>query len=277
MAENINEASLGVTSSPVGKDGKIVYKDGREEVIPFGKTDAGNFAHSEDIVKVILPESVTAIKNEYLTGVFAGCKALKEVVMPSGVESIENWAFSDCESLTDIVIPEGVTSIGDFAFAGCVSLASVKIPASVKIIGTAAFACCTSLFDDVVHFHVAGHVAVNAAEHLQVFHREEALQSQHRVQSGRAVTLGHDKSVTIGLAGIVDIHVHHIKVQSGQHVQAGQRAAGMAGSCTVNHFHSRQTGLGSVQCKGLAFGLIHNIHILPLLVFAFVCVCFQSK
>ena len=59
MAENINEASLGVTSSPVGKDGKIVYKDGREEVIPFGSSDAGNFAHMDDIGKVILPEIVT--------------------------------------------------------------------------------------------------------------------------------------------------------------------------------------------------------------------------
>ena len=37
---------------------------------------------------------------------------------------------------------------------------------------------------DVFHFHMAGHMAVDAAEHLKILNREEAAQRQHRIYSG---------------------------------------------------------------------------------------------
>ncbi len=40
----------------------------------------------------------------------------------------------------DVVIPDGVTSIGDKAFSGCESLTSITIPNSVTTIGYRAFA-----------------------------------------------------------------------------------------------------------------------------------------
>ena len=39
------------------------------------------------------------------------------VVIPEGVTSIEDGAFSGCTDLTSIVIPNSVTKIGDWAFS----------------------------------------------------------------------------------------------------------------------------------------------------------------
>jgi hypothetical protein len=39
-----------------------------------------------------------------------------DVVIPSGVTSIGNYAFRDCTSLISVVIPAGVTRIGNSAW-----------------------------------------------------------------------------------------------------------------------------------------------------------------
>jgi hypothetical protein len=60
-------------------------------------------------------------------------------VIPKGVKSIGNWAFSGCSSLASVVIPEGVTSIGGGAFWDCSSLTSIVIPEGVTSIGVWTF------------------------------------------------------------------------------------------------------------------------------------------
>lgn len=45
-----------------------------------------------------------------------------EVVIPDGVTSIGDSAFSYCIALTSVTIPEGVTSIGGWAFFQCARL-----------------------------------------------------------------------------------------------------------------------------------------------------------
>ena len=59
------------------------------------------------------------------------CVILSEIVIPSSVTSIGDWAFSFCRSLSEIVIPSSVTSIGDWAFSSCYSLKCISIPKSV--------------------------------------------------------------------------------------------------------------------------------------------------
>ena len=54
-----------------------------------------------------------------------------EVVIPSGVTSIGNYAFYDCNELTQVFVPEGVTNIGDYAFYDCSSLKEVSLPDSL--------------------------------------------------------------------------------------------------------------------------------------------------
>ena len=55
------------------------------------------------------------------------------VVIPDGVTSIGNWAFSRSTNLNSIVMPNSVTSIGEYAFYYCESLTTITIPDSVQV------------------------------------------------------------------------------------------------------------------------------------------------
>ena len=54
-----------------------------------------------------------------------------ELIIPSSVESIENYAFHGCSKLTSVTIPDSVTRIGYEAFGGCIRLTSITNPDSV--------------------------------------------------------------------------------------------------------------------------------------------------
>ena len=69
---------------------------------------------------------------------------LTNLIIPDGVTSIGNSAFSGCSSLTSVVIGDSVTSIGNLAFYNCDSLTSVIIGDSVTGIGDSAFSNCNS-------------------------------------------------------------------------------------------------------------------------------------
>lgn len=56
---------------------------------------------------------------------FEGNTALAAVVIPSGVEQIDWFAFYDCTSLLDITIPATVKSIGHAVFDGCTHITIV--------------------------------------------------------------------------------------------------------------------------------------------------------
>ena len=45
--------------------------------------------------------------------------ALGSVVLPEGVTSIADWAFSGCSALSSATVPASVTSIGYDAFGEC--------------------------------------------------------------------------------------------------------------------------------------------------------------
>lgn len=94
-----------------------------------------------NVKEVILKSGVTSI--EY--SAFYGCTSLTNVKIDNGVKSIGSEAFYGCSILTSINIPDSVTSIGRFAFWGCSSLTSINIPDRVKSIGEYAFSCCRSL------------------------------------------------------------------------------------------------------------------------------------
>ena len=81
-----------------------------------------------------------------------------DVVIPDGVTSIGDDAFSDCSGLTSVTIPDSVTSIGFSAFSGCSSLKSVTIGSGLASVGVgsfypyrdSAFAGCCSLMSFAV-------------------------------------------------------------------------------------------------------------------------------
>ena len=90
---------------------------------------------------VTIPSTVTEIG----LNAFDGCTVLKSAALPSGLKTIENYAFRNCAALASVNIPSGVTNIGSYAFAGCQSIKSAVIPKNVKQLGENTFSDCTSL------------------------------------------------------------------------------------------------------------------------------------
>ncbi|MBO5181321.1 MAG: leucine-rich repeat domain-containing protein [Paraprevotella sp.] len=102
---------------------------------------AGLYLNGVEIKDLVIPSSVTSI-GEWA---FAGCSGLTSVTIPNSVTSIKNQAFARCSGLTSVTIPNSVTSIESGVFANCRSLTSVTIPSSVTSIKNQAFAGCKNL------------------------------------------------------------------------------------------------------------------------------------
>lgn len=75
----------------------------------------------------------------------SGINPLQSIVLPKGITTIGDDAFSDNTSLTSIKIPNTVTSIGKRAFQGCANLTSIEIPDTVTYIGDYCFSGCNRL------------------------------------------------------------------------------------------------------------------------------------
>ena len=75
----------------------------------------------------------------------SGITPLSSIVLPKGITTIGDDAFSYNTSLTSIKIPNTVTTIGKRAFRGCTNLTSIEIPDSVTYIGEHCFYDCNKL------------------------------------------------------------------------------------------------------------------------------------
>lgn len=97
------------------------------------------FENCTNLSEVSIPKSVIKI-NKFA---FKNC-GLINIVIPEGIERIDNYAFSSCPYLKSVTISEGVKEIGWAAFEKA-TLETVNIPSSVKRIETYAFNECREL------------------------------------------------------------------------------------------------------------------------------------
>jgi len=116
------------------------------------------FLNCIELTKVAIPSNVTSI-SEFA---FYGCAALESVIIPASVTDIGFYAFDGCNGICDVTVPgwkcridftsvtnlvisSGITSIENGAFQRCAALTNVTIPGSVTSIGAYAFYCCYGL------------------------------------------------------------------------------------------------------------------------------------
>lgn len=133
------------------------------------------FSSCPNLKKIVIPASVESIeehafdncpevisivvdKNNTDYDSRNGCNAIIETsnrklilgcsstIIPQGIETIGEFAFSHCRNLQRIVVPEGVLCIADGAFEYCSNLKEVVLPATMEtFIGWSNFGYCTSL------------------------------------------------------------------------------------------------------------------------------------
>ena len=135
----LNIAELNITALPT----QAFYKSTNVEnlILPNTLTTIGEemFYHSA-LKTIVIPESVETIER----AAFCGCENLSSFEIPTRVKTIEEEVFCYCRSLTSIEIPANVKTIGDGAFSMS-ALTSIKIPTNVETIGNEAFSDCESL------------------------------------------------------------------------------------------------------------------------------------
>lgn len=90
--------------------------------------------YANKIKTVILPNGITSIGNY----AFSGCIELSTIELPDSITSIGECAFSG-SGITTISIPSGVTSISKETFSSCSNLSSISLPDSIISIGESAF------------------------------------------------------------------------------------------------------------------------------------------
>ncbi len=163
---------------------KIIGYNGNSEniVIPDGVTGIGGttetFQNKTFIQSIQLPNTLTSID----ANAFNGCTGLtkvivlslddwlkisfvnntanplyyahhlyvdeeeiKDIVIPSTISEIKQYAFYGCNDITSVTISEGVTNISQYAFYNNKKLRSVVISSTVERIGNYAFDLCYQL------------------------------------------------------------------------------------------------------------------------------------
>lgn len=97
-------------------------------------------------------EGVTAINflgvpKEIGNQVFRGCRLLRAIEIPNGVESVGQALFADCDTLASVIIPDYIEEIPAYFFMNCKELAAFAFPSQVKRINFEAFKSCSKLTD----------------------------------------------------------------------------------------------------------------------------------
>ncbi len=117
------------------------------------------FNKCQNLKSVVLPDNIQNLGYATFSGCkeledveFKKCKAIgnnafencsvKQIALPTGLESIGESAFRDCSSLVSITLGEGLKEIKSNAFKNCSSLRSITIPNGVETIEPGTFNSC---------------------------------------------------------------------------------------------------------------------------------------
>ena len=108
-----------------------VYKTNKED------ENQAKYTALHGLKKIIFSEGIETIgnvmgNNGIDTAEHGNADTLKEVVFPSTLKVIGEYAFRNCKALSSVNMPDGVEEIGKEAFMGCSSLTLFQWPKSLK-------------------------------------------------------------------------------------------------------------------------------------------------
>ncbi|MCX4313632.1 MAG: leucine-rich repeat protein [Clostridia bacterium] len=129
----------------VGCKNSVIPDDGSVTAI------GGNAFYDSGLENIIIPSSVNTIGNY----AFYNCEGLENIIIPSSVKTIGSNAFCLCSGLTSVVIEEGVTSIGDQAFRNCSNIVNITLPNTLESIKNDTFGSCRELKSIYIPFGVS--------------------------------------------------------------------------------------------------------------------------
>ena len=124
-------------------DGKAVYRyDSKvfNGLTPYGKTLG--------LTEVVVPDGIERIEDRAFQSYYSedqAYKLLESISLPNSVTYIGPDAFYACSGLKSITIPDNVTTIGNEAFYKCTGLTSVTIGSGVTSISSSTFSGCNKL------------------------------------------------------------------------------------------------------------------------------------
>ena len=141
---------------------KIVTKPGIEEIVLNNETKDmavdNSILYFNDMLiacpekinrnKIIIPDGVTTIAES----AFSGCGMITEIYIPASVTKIEKAAFSQCRRLQKVTFHESsqLKEIGPYCFEDDISLTKINIPNGVKTIQQFCFAECEQLQEAIL-------------------------------------------------------------------------------------------------------------------------------
>jgi len=113
-----------------------------ENQCPSTSENGFNLYISEKMVKeLVVPSSISKI-SDYA---FYNCNNIESISMSDDVTSIGNYSFCSLDNLEKVILGTGVQSIGAYAFDSCGKLESINLPNILSRVGEWAFSRCTNL------------------------------------------------------------------------------------------------------------------------------------
>ena len=114
---------------------------GRNVILENKSFNTAPFKNLLQLKRVEIGDNVTYLV-DYL---FAGNRAVTDIIIPDSVTEIGNYTFFECAGITKIILPENITSIGGSAFKNCINLYKVELNDKIESIGAEGFEGCESL------------------------------------------------------------------------------------------------------------------------------------
>ncbi|WP_294531729.1 leucine-rich repeat protein [uncultured Bacteroides sp.] len=136
-ADEIPSAAMGKTLQHLVLPDKLV------------KINGSAFSQCTNLTgSLLIPEGVKEIG----PSAFNECSALTGTLrLPSTLEKIEGSAFNECSFTCELLLPSSLTYIGDYAFSGCENIyGELHFPDKLSYLGSSAFQYCSSLTGSII-------------------------------------------------------------------------------------------------------------------------------